>query len=195
MAASIEQVGASAENMSGLVEQVATSVEETSRSVEGVARNAEAITRAVESAAASATELDRSLRGVASLVSEASEISRRAGREGEEGGAAIQKSIDGLARVRTSMGQSATIVREVGKRAGDAHEISTDQDVLIDRGEAGGHEAPHRVHGNILPQMQLLQRFGIEHRPHDRAATHDHAQKRVAAHMRGLFEALHQRLG
>src|SRR5207253_1646435 len=44
---------------------------------------------------------------------------RRVARDAEEGGAAVQKSIHGLGRVRDSMTQSAGVIKEMGKRAGE----------------------------------------------------------------------------
>ena len=133
MATSTEQVAASAENMSGLAEQVATSVEETARSVEGVAKNAEVISRSVESAATNATELDRSMRTVASLTNEANDISRRTSRDAEEGGAAIQRSMEGLGRVRTSMVESAAVVKGNAQVAAGLGIIGFDRDRLSDQ--------------------------------------------------------------
>jgi methyl-accepting chemotaxis protein len=127
MATATEQVAANADNMSGLADQVASAVEETARSVEGVAQNAETIARSAESAASSVTELDRSMRSVAALTGEATEISRRATRDAEEGGTAVQRSLEGLGRVRSSMAESATVVKEVGRRAS---EISTIVDTI-----------------------------------------------------------------
>lgn len=116
MASSIEEVSATAENLAGIIVQVATSIEQTARSVEGVAVNAGKITDAAGIAATSSGQLDRSIRSVASLAKQADEISRRAGREAEEGGALIEKSIQGFSRVSESMNDSAGAVRQLGQR-------------------------------------------------------------------------------
>jgi methyl-accepting chemotaxis protein len=75
----------------------------------------------------SVTQLDRSMRSVAALTTEATDLSRRATRDAEEGGTAVQRSLEGLGRVRTQMSESATVVKEVGRRTG---EISTIVDTI-----------------------------------------------------------------
>ena len=93
--------------------------------MEGVAKNALTITEAVDSAATSATELDRSIRGTAGLVAEARELAQRVMHDAQEGGRAVDRSIEGLTRVRESMAQSAGVVKEVGERAQDITPSST----------------------------------------------------------------------
>ena len=85
----------------------------------------------VESAATSATQLDRSIRGVALLVGEARELSQRVTRDAEEGGQAIDRSIEGLdarARVDGAVGRR----REGSRQARRGHHV--------DR----RHDQPHR---------------------------------------------------
>jgi methyl-accepting chemotaxis protein len=98
-----------------------------------VAGNADIITRSVENAATTATELDRSIRGVASIVSEANDIATRVARDAEEGGQAVDRSIEGLTRVRESMAQSAKVVKEVGKRADDITSIVDTINLIAER--------------------------------------------------------------
>ncbi len=133
MALSIEAVSAMAENLAAVVEQVATAVEQMSRSVQGVANNASQITDAATGAASSATELDHSIRSVATLAKQADEVTRRVARDAQEGGAAVQKSIQGLARVRDSMTQSASVMREMGKRSTDINSIIDTINLIAER--------------------------------------------------------------
>ena len=58
---------------------------------------------------------------------QADELTRRVARDAEEGGAAVQRSIQGIGRLRDSMVQSATVMREMGKRT---NEISTIVDTI-----------------------------------------------------------------
>src|SRR5678809_18938 len=87
------------------------------RSVQGVAQNAERITDAATSAASSATQMDRSLRSVVALTKRAEEATDELSKQAEEGGAAAQKSMQGLMRVRSAMEQSAGVIKEMGKRS------------------------------------------------------------------------------
>src|SRR5688572_4354700 len=133
MAASIEEVSAMSENLSSNVESVSTSLEEMSRSVQGVAANAESISAAAAAAATNATQMDRSLRSVASVAKRAEEVSKRLTKEAEDGGAAAQKSIQGMARVRQAMEQSAQVIREMGKKSEEIGGIVNTINVLAER--------------------------------------------------------------
>ena len=67
------------------------------------------------------------------IVGEATDIARRVTRDAEEGGQAVDRSIEGLARVRESMAQSATVVKEVGKRAEDITSIVDTINLIAER--------------------------------------------------------------
>src|SRR5678810_821441 len=103
------------------------------RSVQGVAQNAERITDAATSAASSATQMDRSLRSVVALTKRAEEATDELSRQAEEGGAAAQKSMQGLMRVRSAMEQSASVIREMGKRSEEIGGIVNTINVIAER--------------------------------------------------------------
>src|SRR5262249_60699829 len=67
-------------------------------------------------------ELERSIQSAAALSKQADDVTRRVSRDAEDGGTTVQRSIQGIGRLRDSMGQSATVMREMGKRT---NEIST----------------------------------------------------------------------
>src|SRR5882762_3598659 len=133
MATSIEEVAATAENLSASADEIVASMEETSKSVEGVAKNADRITEEATAAATAGAQLDRSIRSVVSVSQQARETGARVAREAEEGGATVQRSIQGLTRVRDSMGQSAQVIREMGKRAADISTIVDTIDLIAER--------------------------------------------------------------
>ena len=54
-------------------------------------------------------------------------------RDAEEGGATVQKSIQGFGRVRDSMTQSAGVIREMGKRASEIGSIVDTINMLAER--------------------------------------------------------------
>ena len=66
---------------------------------------------------------DRSIQSVAALSKQADEVTRRVARDAEDGGATVQRSIQGIGRLRDSMAQSATVMREMGKRADEISSI------------------------------------------------------------------------
>ena len=127
MAASIEEVGAMTESLGTAVEQNSTSIEQMSRSVQAVAESGRRITEAADDAAASAQQMERSIQSVAALARQGDEMTRRVARDAEEGGAVVQRSIQGIGRLRDSMAQSATVMREMGKRT---NEITTIVDTI-----------------------------------------------------------------
>jgi methyl-accepting chemotaxis protein len=127
MAASIEEVGAMTESLAASVDQNSSSIEQMSRSIQSVADSGRRIGEVVTGASTSALQMERSTQAVATLAKQADEITRRVGRDAEEGGAAVQKSMQGIGRLRDSMVQSATVMREMGKRT---NEISTIVDTI-----------------------------------------------------------------
>jgi methyl-accepting chemotaxis protein len=78
-------------------------------------------------------QLDQSIRSVVSLTKQAKDVSARVTRETEEGGATVQRSIQGLSRIRESITQSTSVVREVGKRAADISSIVDTIDLIAER--------------------------------------------------------------
>ena len=60
-------------------------------------------------------------------------MTRRASQDAEEGGASIERSMQGFGRVRESMSQSATVIREMGKRASEIGSIVDTIDLIAER--------------------------------------------------------------
>ena len=134
MAASIEEVGAMTDSLATAVEQNSTSIEEMSRSIQSVAANGRMISDTAANAAASASvQLDRSIQSVASFARQADEVTRRVARDAEDGGATVQRSIQGIGRLRDSMMQSATVMREMGKRTNEISSIVDTINLIAER--------------------------------------------------------------
>ena len=60
-------------------------------------------------------------------------MTRRVAREAEEGGATVQRSIQGMGRLRDSMVQSATVMREMGKRTNEINSIVDTINLIAER--------------------------------------------------------------
>ena len=133
MAASIEEVGAMTESLATPVEQNSTAIEQMSRSVQSVAANGRAISETAVNAASSSVELDRSIQSVAGFAKHADEVTRRVLRDAEDGGATVQRSIQGIGRLRDSMVQSATVMREMGKRTNEISSIVDTINLIAER--------------------------------------------------------------
>src|SRR6185503_5352878 len=133
MAASIEEVGAMTESLGAAVDQNSASIEQMSRSIQAVAENGRRITETATGAASTALQMDRSSQAVAALARQGDEITRRVAREAEEGGAVVQRSIQGIGRLRDSMMQSSTVMREMGKRTNDISSIVDTINLIAER--------------------------------------------------------------
>jgi methyl-accepting chemotaxis protein len=70
---------------------------------------------------------------VATLARQGDEVVRRVGRDAEEGGSAVQRSMQGITRLRDSMLQSATVMREMGKRTSDISTIVDTINLIAER--------------------------------------------------------------
>ena len=103
------------------------------RSVDSVAQNGRHISEAATGAATSAAQMERSIRAVAALGKQAVDVTARVARDAEDGGTVIQRSIQGIGRVRESMAQSATVIREMGKRTSDISSIVDTINLISER--------------------------------------------------------------
>src|SRR5215203_4861329 len=77
--------------------------------------------------------MQRSSESVASLARRADEATGRALRDAEEGGITVQRSIQGISRMRESMVQSAAVMREMGKRTSDITSIVDTINLIAER--------------------------------------------------------------
>ena len=151
MAASIEEVGAMTESLATAVEQN-SSVDRTDVAL-GAGGRAE---RPADHRRRHATprparpQMERSIQSVARSRTQADEVTRRVARDAEEGGATVQRSIQGIGRMRDSMAQSATVMREMGKRT---------DDITHDRRH---HQPDRRAHQPAVAQR--LDRSGARRR-------------------------------
>jgi methyl-accepting chemotaxis protein len=104
-----------------------------SRSVSGVAQSSTRISDLARDASVSAVEMERSIQSVATLAKSAEEVTRRVSRDAEEGGATVQRSIQGISRMRESMAQSASVMRDMGKRTNDITSIVDTINLIAER--------------------------------------------------------------
>ena len=81
----------------------------------------------------SATQLDRSIQSIAALARQGDEVTRRVSRDAEDGGATIQRSIQGIGRLRESMLQSSSVMKQMGKRANEIGGIVDTINLIAER--------------------------------------------------------------
>jgi methyl-accepting chemotaxis protein len=101
------------------VELVANGIQQMARSIQAVADNSEKITESAAAAATSTAALNQSIKSVAGLAKQTDEAARHVVHDAEQGGAAVQKTIEGFGKVRDSILQSAAVIRDMGKRTTD----------------------------------------------------------------------------
>ena len=102
------------------------------RSVQSVAQSGRQIAEAATTAA-TATQMERSIESVASLASRADALTRRVSADAQEGGGAVERSIQGIGRLRDSMAQSSSVMREMGKRTSDISSIVDTINLIAER--------------------------------------------------------------
>ena len=85
------------------------------------------------SAATASAQLDRSIRSVVALTRQGKDLTSRLARDAEEGGATVQRSMQGLGRIRESITQSSSVIRDMGKRTSDISSIVDTIDLIAER--------------------------------------------------------------
>jgi methyl-accepting chemotaxis protein len=91
------------------------------------------ITDAASSAATAATQMERSIESVAGMARRADELSRRVAADAKEGGESVQRSIQGIGRLRQTMTQSSGVMREMGKRTNEISSIVDTINLIAER--------------------------------------------------------------
>ena len=104
------------------------------RSIQSVAQNGRQIAEAATDAAdvGDADGDSRSSRWPA-LASRADTLARRVSADAQEGGAAVERSIQGIGRLREAMSQSSSVMKEMGKRTSDISSIVATINLIAER--------------------------------------------------------------
>ena len=80
-----------------------------------------------------ATQMERSIESVASLAGRADALTRRVSADAQEGGSAVERSIQGIGRLRETMTQSSSVMKEMGKRTSDISSIVDTINLIAER--------------------------------------------------------------
>src|SRR6185436_19427938 len=120
-------------SLAATIEETGAATEELARSVQSVAQSGQRIRDAANTAVTSATELERAGQSLATLAKQADEITHRSSRDAEEGGVSVQRAIQGFGRVRESVSQSTTVIRDMGRRARDISSIVDTINLIAER--------------------------------------------------------------
>ena len=132
------------EDLAGVIGQVtesASQFNEGSRviaeSSQTLAQGAQQQSSGVEEMTASIEELARSIQGVKGNAQEADQMARRANKLAEEGGAAVQKSIEAMELIRTSSTQISEIIQVISEIASQTNLLALN--AAIEAARAGEH--------------------------------------------------------
>jgi methyl-accepting chemotaxis protein len=132
------------EDLAGVIGQVtesASQFNEGSRviaeSSQTLASGAQTQSSSVEEMTASIEELARSIQGVKENAQEADQVAHRANKLAEEGGTAVQKSIEAMELIRTSSAQISEIIQVISEIASQTNLLALN--AAIEAARAGEH--------------------------------------------------------
>jgi methyl-accepting chemotaxis protein len=133
IAASMDEAAVMSESFDSTVGNMAASIEEIAGSMQDLAVNSQSVTAAAGNAASSAELMEQSIRSVAALAKDANELTKRVAKETEDGAAVANRSMQGMGRVRDSVRQSATAVKEMERRANEIGSIVETINLIAER--------------------------------------------------------------
>ena len=141
LAAGIKKMLADLSGVIGQVAESASQFNEGSRviaeSSQTLAQGAQQQSSSVEEMTASIEELARSIEGVKENAQEADDVARNANKLAEQGGSAVQKSIEAMELIRTSSTQISEIIQVISEIAGQTNLLALN--AAIEAARAGEH--------------------------------------------------------
>jgi len=108
---------------SSAIDEVTSTMHEMSINVQNMVKNTQMQASSVSQTSASIDEMVASIQRVADTAKVLLDISNRSREEVQNGIGTMQKATDGLSRINESIGSSAGIISELGKRADDIGKI------------------------------------------------------------------------
>lgn len=126
MTASINEVANNTVNLSSSVEDTSASIIEMSASIKQVAQNSEILSSAAEETASAVNEINASIKQVEASSKEAAAASEKVTSDAQELGVmAIEKTIQGMNKIRETVEVSAHVINKLGERSEHIGKILT----------------------------------------------------------------------
>lgn len=133
VAAGVEEVAATAEKNTAAIESGAAGIEQIARSAVAITKSTETIVALAETSATAAEGLVVSTRRIADLTEEARGQAERVAVVAKDSGATVARSISGFSKIRTSIADSAQVMKEMGRRAEEIGDIVATINLIADR--------------------------------------------------------------
>ncbi|MBE3570733.1 MAG: methyl-accepting chemotaxis protein [Bacillales bacterium] len=114
---SAEQVASSAEELTASAEQTSLVTEQVASSIQEVASNAEAQTNGIDKNAHSLNEISAGITKIADNSMNVAELSKQSTLQAEEGGKAVQKTVDQMNSIHESVKVSGEAIQSLAERS------------------------------------------------------------------------------
>ena len=134
MVTSISEIKGSAEDLSVAVDSTSTSIEQLSAAIKEVADNAGELAEATEETQAAIIEISSSIKEVEQRTKESAALSDKVRNEAVTFGmASIEKTIDGMKNIKSSVEKTANFIEKLGGRSEEIGKILTVIDEVTDQ--------------------------------------------------------------
>jgi methyl-accepting chemotaxis protein len=114
MIASIDEVAGHAEGLAQAVHETSATTEQLAAAIKEIDRNAEALAKFVSETSASMLEMDAAIQQVERNAQHSDGLSEQAGVHAEEGMRAVEKTIEGMIRIKKAVQSSAEVIAALG---------------------------------------------------------------------------------
>ncbi len=126
MTASINEVSNSVNVLTDSVDTTSTTVEEMSAAIKSIAENIDVLSSSADETAAAVNEIATTIKGVEENVKESTMLSENVKRDASELGIkAIEKTVNGMSRIKTSVETTGLIINKLGERSQQIGKILT----------------------------------------------------------------------
>ncbi len=114
MVASIDEVAGHAEGLAQSVNETAATTEQLAAAIKEIDRNAEALSKFVSETSASMLQMDAAIQQVERNAQHSDGLSEQAGVHAEQGMRAVEKTIEGMIRIKKAVQSSAEVIAALG---------------------------------------------------------------------------------
>lgn len=126
MSAAINQVASSTTTLSTSVENTASSLVEMSSAIQQVAENVDTLSASAEETTSSINEMNASIKEVGKNATEAASLTEKVSQDAAElGTTAIEKTIEGMEKIKKTVDQSAYVINKLDERTKHIGKILT----------------------------------------------------------------------